>query len=272
MSNATDAIEARIDINQHEACKDDEPFTLTVLKRVEAKLNELGYNVTIVEECTVSPESKLKDGCGRTPPWWTGSDNPVREFCTEVGFPLDLKKRASENYENVDFPEEIDDSKAHVTTFFNHLGLTLEETIEEFEKDGQFDAALAYFGNLTDDEVNNHNVLAWTVAMYARGWYAERIITDTERFGKLWVTNDQAGHDARDMVTNQDVQIKCVTTNDDADVYYQWDMRGGIHVGTKKTAVNGRAVNVTGMLKTVARKCYDGKRDADGNTFRYIWW
>ena len=248
----------------------DAPYPRELMETVSDRLSALGYENSIVEVCAVPSYSELKTGAGRTPSWVVGAYNPVKDLIFDEGLPFDLKELASKTYESV----YVGEGSEHVTTFVNYLELSVVDVIDNLNETGQLQDAVNYISTRTDDKTDDNDVLAYAIWTYAKGWVAERLITDTDRYAKLWVTNDQAGQDVRDLVESKEKQVKCVTfaKNKPDHIYYQWDMNGKIHLSDSYTDAAGAAIEGTDMCKTVTYRCHSTYRDENGDTYRYIWW
>lgn len=259
--------------------QDDVPYPKHLMSEIEEKLRSFGYSVNLTEECQVPEYSDLADNSGRTPDWITGANNPIREGMSEGwAYPFDLEALATEKWENVDTSGE---GSSHVTTYFNHLELTVMEVIDYLELSGQIEESIETISQVTGDKVTPENAVAYAIWTYSRGWVAEKLITETDRFSKLWVTNDQAGQDALDNLADKYVQVKCVTFDNQKDdhLYYQWDMRGGLHIGENLKEVYKAAAKVSGrptrggdMPGTVTYRTHSSYTDENGNPYRYLWW
>ena len=249
---------------------DETPYTRELMGDVSAHLNRLGFDNAIVEVCTVAPDSGLIQGAGRTPAFVVGGYNPVKDLIFSTGLPFDLSELAEEAYEDVHTGE----GKAHVTTFVNYLELAVEDVINHLYESGQLNHAATLISSVSGDETNDNDILAYAIWTYAKGWIAEKLISEMDKYAKLWVTNDQAGQDVRDIVENVEKQVKCVTFKKQIEnhVYYQWDMNGRLIVGTKYLEVAGKAVKNSNVSKTLSYRCHSEYKDDNGDTYRYIWW
>jgi hypothetical protein len=187
-------------------------------------------------------------------------------------------------------PGESDKMGAsHVTAVFVREGYDLRSTIEHLSETGQLESARAVATTVARDDVSASEVVAFAVATYAKGWLVECLLADTDRFSKGSVSNDQAGQDFFDRESGKYVQVKCVTykSQEDDHIYYQFDMRGGIHFGENVSEVVNAAADVSGRVgrgkdlqTTLTYRADSRYRNSNrpsvtsqkGGTYRYMWW
>lgn len=178
------------------------------------------------------------------------------------------------------------DGAANVTAIHVLYENSIRESIEHLAETGQLKASDKLFRSIRAETDPCPRVLtAYTVFTYAKGWFAEQIVTNHERFAKLWITNDQMGQDMRDLRDNDEKQLKCVTyyagnnTNDikSSDIehyFYQWT-HDGLILGDADSAneVNGIAADRIGVGKTAYKKSYKGGpvNDIEGRSARVLW-
>lgn len=248
---------------------DETPFPKALIELTQDAMRSFGYSVNILELCTVSQNSKIaKTGReGRTPAFMTDQTDTAEMVRNGTPFPFTVEKELS-GY----FGESTGSS--NVTTFFVRDGLKLTEVIEKFHVTGQIEAGAKKIAPFIDSETDALDVVAYAIATYAKGWFAERLLAETDRFSKGSVSQDKGGLDLYDKELSDWVQVKCVTFDKQVNdhIYYQFDMRGNLHFGTDYLSVHAHAVNVTGMPKTVTRRCHSSYKDESGQTYRYIWW
>lgn len=260
--------EGRIDnSNQH--------VVKQLARTVEAVLEDCGFGKTDLVELLEN-----SDGRGLTPDLSElvgGDDGAIQNGIVPFSLEEQLEKDNSGE----------SDGSANVTAIHVLYENSIRETIEHFEETDQLKAAVKLFESIRDPEVDPcpRVITAYTVFTYSKGWFAEKIVTDHERFAKLWITNDQMGQDMRDLRDNDEKQLKSVTyyagnsksTIESKDVehyFYQWTPDGLI-LGDIENAneVNGRAAKRTGCGKTAYKKSYSGGpvADIEGRSARVLW-
>lgn len=179
------------------------------------------------------------------------------------------------------------DGSANVTAIHVLLGNSLEDSIKELVETDQLDAAVQLFENIrSDDDPTAVELVAYTVFTYGKGWIAEQIVTDHDRFSKLWITNDQAGQDMRDLNDDDEKQLKPVTTyagssrrtfkNAEIEHYfYQWTEDGLVVADLDDVnQANKMAAKQGGVSATSYKKSYSGGvvDDIEGRSARVLWW
>jgi len=252
-----------------DATTDETPFPKAVLKLTENAMRSHGYDVNLVDICTVPQHSDIsKTGVeGRTPAFMTDSTDTAEMVRNGTAFPFTVEEDISGYFGK-------SSGSSNVTTFFVRDNLALPEVIEKLHVTGQIEAGVEKIAPFVADETSEINVVGYAIATYAKGWFAERLLAETERFSKGSVSQDKGGLDLYDKKSDTWVQVKCVTKDKQMSehIYYQWDMRGNLHFGDDYLTVHEEAVSVTGMPKTVTRRCHSSYTDENGSTYRYIWW
>lgn len=252
----------------------DVPIPKHIVQLTESEMTRHGYEVSILEQCQVPDHSSLVSDTGRTPRFMTDGSDVSEVIRSGVAFPFHVEKEIA-GY----FGESTGSS--NVTTFFVRDDMSIPEVIEKFHVTGQIEMAAEKVSPFCQDDVEPINVVAYAIATYAKGWLAEMILTNHDRFSKGSVSQDKGGLDVFDKEHDDWRQVKCVTKADnDSHLYYQWDMRGGLHFGDDHKAVNksagevsGRVIPYTGEITpTNTLRCHSSYTDDDGQTYRYIWW
>lgn len=247
---------------------DDAPVPKQITSTTGAAFRDVGHDVDLIGMCEVPAHSDLDTGKGRTPRFMTDGTDTAEMVRTGTAFPFSVEERI-EGY----FGESSGSS--NVTTFFVRESLAIDDVVRDLEMTGQIEAACRKVAPFLADDVRPIDVVAYAVATYAKGWMAERLLVEeTDRFSKGSVSQDQGGLDVFDRQVDDWRQVKSVTVDDRVDgwLYYQWDMRGGLHVGDTLKDVNASACSVAGVPKTTAYRCHSAYTDGEGQTYRYIWW
>lgn len=251
---------------QHNAGSTDEPFPKEITETVQTAMRVRGYDVSLIALCQPPKSWNLPHEAGITPAFITDGTDTSEIIRNGVAFPFSV-----ENELDGYFGESS--GSANVTTLFNKLNMAIDDVIEKFHVTGQIEAGREKVKPYVADGVNPIDVTGFAIATYAKGWLAERILSEQERFSKGSVSQDQGGLDLYDRQAGDWVQVKCVTddTQNDGYVYYQWDCRGGLHFGENRKEVNRQAAKVTGMPLTALYRTHNNHK-IDGRRWRYLWW
>ena len=249
---------------------DDEPVPKAIARTVGEAMRSHGYNVDLIDLCSVAQHSEIaRDGrdLGRTPLFMTDETDTSDLIRSGVAFPFSVEK-ALDGY----FGQS--EGSSNVTTFYVRDRLALPTVVEHFHNTGQIQLAAEKVKPYINSQTDALDVVAYAIATYAKGWFAERLLAETERFSKGSVAQDKGGLDLYDTEAGGWIQLKSVTVDSQLTdhVYYQWDCEGRLHYGTQYIDVAGAAADAAGMPKVATRRCHNNNRDENGNTYRYIWW
>lgn len=244
----------------------DAPTPKQVLRTVYETARTHGYELPDIERYKAGDtETDDRPRGGVTPDFMTDGSQIAEAIRTGVAFPFSWREAVDGAGTNA--------GSAHMTTTFVRAQKTIQETVAHLCETGQIDMAAGDVVSFCQGGVNPVEVTFYAVATYAKGWLAERIITDADRWSKGSQSNDEAGQDVFDRERGEYRQVKCVTKDKQEEgwLYYQWDMRGTLVVGDDYLEVHEQAVDVTGMPKTVTRRTH-GRYTHNGQRYRYIWW
>ena len=253
----------------------DEPTTKAIMRSVYSVGRRFGYSLPSVEEFE----------CGKL-----NSDDRARGGVTP-NFVHDDSNTSDAIWSGTVTPfswsDEVpgagtSEGSAHMTTGYVRGEKRIEEMVVHLCETGQIDEAIDGFDNIVAEGVDPVEVTFYATATYAKGWFAEEVITSCERFSKGSQSNDESGQDVFDCEQNQYRQVRPVTNrenNYDNCLYYQWTCRGEIVVGgdfkeVNKVAgeVSGRVIPYTGEIKpTLTLRSHSSYRH-NGRMYRYIWW
>jgi hypothetical protein len=192
-----------------------------------------------------------------------------------------------------------------VTAVFVRAGKTIAETVAKLIERGHVTAAVDKAadhmapseidltgGQMSEIRTRAVDMVAYKIAEFAKGWLAEKVLTDSDAMSKMPASNDLGEQDAN--MSGDYVQIKSVTLgykpngsirksdmsgvrfettkNGVPVVFYQWDCDGGLWFGFDHTDVNSAAADVKGELATTISRTHSAYRNDEGRTYRKIWW
>lgn len=268
------------------------PAPKRVMKAVFATLRSRGYDCMSVADMETPAHTDVSGGI--TPEW--ASD--ARKLDNEGVF---AHMDVTDELEGV-FGEPTGSS--HVTTVFVRAGKTVAETVAKLDDRGHIEAAInkAYDSlkpesiDVTDAQARDlksraTDMVAYKVAEHAKGWVAEKTLTETDALAKAGMSNDIGEQDAYDRSAGEYVQIKSVTlgykpnqtvkkdengqfVTTDKEVpivFYQWDCDGGLWFGRDHKAVNKQAADVKGHKATTIARTHSAYT-YNGRTYRKQWW
>jgi hypothetical protein len=175
---------------------------------------------------------------------------------------------------------------ANVTAIHVLYEMSIRESMTHLAETGQLDKAVKVFeGLVTDKDPSPETCVAYAIFTYAKGWVAEQIITDDERFSKLWITNDQYGQDVRFKPDSDEKQIKPVTAyargskrtfkrKDTPHWFYQWTGDGLVLADLDDANdANAIAAKEADMWKTILKKSENqGILNGYHRPARVLWW
>lgn len=178
------------------------------------------------------------------------------------------------------------DGSSNVTAIHVLYENSIRQTLEHFAKTGQLESAKDLFDTIrTESDPSAETLVAYTVFTYAKGWTAEQIITDDDRFSKLWISNDQAGQDVRFGKDGDEKQIKAMphyASNSPKHFraksvphwFYQWTEDGLVLADLDDAcAANKIAADQANVGATNLKKSYKGGvMDGFGRAARVLWW
>lgn len=217
----------------------------------------------------------VREGAGVTPVL----SGPVNKVIQNGGLPFSLEDML-DNAHTGDT-----DGSSNVTAIHVLNENTVADTIQTLALTGQLDQASEIFETLRDDsDPSAEWLVAYTVFVYAKGWVAEQVITSHERFSKLFITNDQAGQDAR-LDNETEVQLKPVTalasngpkkfrSKTVPHWFYQWTA-DGLKVAPTDEAneMNKRVAKSADLSATLIKRTHSSyKHPADDEAYRFLWW
>jgi hypothetical protein len=253
---------------------------------------EMGYSVS--ENMHTPPEgSDIPEGVGITP-------RPiVVEKSNELGYTgrnqvalFKLKDTLDNRFDG--HHSDADSVTALHVQAENSIRATLEQLndqglIDDFVSD-VFDELKPTY-NPTEEQLklakqDAIDIAAYTTGTFAKGWLAETILAQSDRFEKGSPSDDAAGKDLYDRSLDDWVQLKHVSNGYRSNVtdrnggdlkfiYYQWNCDGGIVTGEDHTRVNAEA-NIRGLSRTLMARTHGEYKFEDENgelrTYRYLWW
>ena len=244
-------------------------------KTVEVVLEDCGFGETELVD-----ELENENGRGLTPDMSElvgGDDGAIQNGIVPFSLEEQLEKENTGDSEG----------SANVTAIHVLFENSIQDTIEHLEETDQLAAAVKLFDSIREPDIDPSArfLTAYTVFTYAKGWFAERIVTEHERFAKLWISNDQKGQDMRDLSDNNEKQLKSVTyyagnskstikSKNVEHYFYQWT-DDGLILGDIENAneVNKRAAKRIGAPLTAYKKSYSGGpvADIEGRSARILW-
>lgn len=272
------------------------PVPKRIGKSVFVTLRSCGYDVMTVGDLEAPSHSDVSGGL--TP----GFANEVRKLDNAGVF------------SHMDLTDDLDgvfgepSGSSHVTVVFVRAGKTVAKTVAKLYKRGHIDAAINKaileekpegidLTSKQEEKVRERvtDMVAYKIAEFAKGWVAEKTLTETDALAKASMSNDIGEQDAYDRNLGEYVQIKSVTLgyrpnptvestdksghykttkNEVPVIFYQWTCDGELVYGRDYKAVNGEAAKRTDKSKTLLGKAAGNMKACKeyGRSFRYIWW
>jgi len=253
----------------------EEPITKAIMRSVFAVGRRFGHSLRSVEEFECGKLNTDNRARGGVTPDFVHDDTETADaIWTGVACPFSWADEVS--------GAGTSEGSAHMTTGYVRGEKRIEEMVAHLCESGQMEEAIDSFRNIVAEGVDPAEVAFYATATYAKGWFAEEVITSSERFSKGSQSNDEDGQDVFDTEQNQYRQVRPVTNrenNHDNCLYYQWTCRGEIVVGDDFKEVNkaagevsGRVIPYTGEITpTLTLRSHSSYRH-NGRTYRYIWW
>lgn len=175
---------------------------------------------------------------------------------------------------------------ANVTTLRLDRQLNLRETIEKLSAMGQLEDARGAVDEMWrhDSDPTAEVIVAYAIAQYTKGWFAEEIIENNLAAKKGSVSQDEGGIDF--FLEGEPVQIGSITrynsnmtemsASETNHLVYQWTHNGELVLGEAQEMLekNKEIASDAGVSATLIRRSSgDLKINREvGRSFRYLWW
>lgn len=264
MSNVLNITDSSIDSQAH-------PVQVFA-EETETALSEFWRKVALVEHLE-SPD--LREGSAVN----LNLSRFVDDQIQAGSFPLSLNAMFEK------FHTGDEDGSSNVTAIHVLLENSITDSIKFMAETGQIDDLCEFFADIREDDDPSAEVItAYVIFTYAKGWVAEQIVTDDERFSKLFITNDQKGQDLRRNEDMTDFQLKPMTSyaskgpehfknKQVPHLFYQWT-HGGLYVAETDNALeaNDAAAADGDISKTLIRTTHSSYKRDDGSKYRFLWW
>lgn len=253
----------------------DEHYVEAHYRRVSRIMSDLGYDNDLMNLVAPRPGSDLPDGVAITPEF----SKPIRDTIQKCQIPFTLDTELDGCFGD-------GAGSANTTTVFEKTGMALQEALEILDMTGQLETAFELIENRrSESDAPASDILTYAMATLSKGWVAEKLLNDTERFKTGSVSQDQGGLDLYDTETGDWVQLKPATTAASNDgtlkqkeqkhMIYMWTGDGKLKV----TDIDGwkdmknAESDKTGLAGTLLVKSATLAATRDyGRTFRYLWW
>lgn len=173
-----------------------------VFQQVERGSDDGGHPLPVMETVT---DDRLP-GYGVTPPAWSDT---VMDIIQAGALPFTAEA----------FYEHAPEGGSGFTAAVVLTDSTIREAVAALADSGQLEAAENVFrAARSGDDPDARTITGYAVATFAKGWLAEQLVAEHDRFAKLGADNDAAGYDLRyyapgvDRQTGgEDGQLKAVT-------------------------------------------------------------